>query len=162
MLSSQMTRRDALNRILGGLWRDWPCGHDGIASARGIEQQITPKAKRVIFLFMNGAPSHIDTFDPKPALKKYEGQQPSGKTLRAPKTSGFMSSPLKFSKCGQSGIEVSESLPALGSIIDDCCVIRSMHTNVPNHEPALLMMNTGNIQPIRPSLGSWVLVWTWQ
>jgi hypothetical protein len=68
-----------------------------------------------------------------------------------------MSSPLRFEKRGQSGIEVSESLPALGSIIDDCCVIRSMHTNVPNHEPALLMMNTGNIQPIRPSLGSWVL-----
>ena len=106
---------------------------------------------------MNGAPSHIDTFDPKPALKKYEGQQPSGKLYKAPKTSGFMSSPLRFEKRGQSGIEVSESLPALGSIIDDCCVIRSMHTNVPNHEPALLMMNTGNIQPIRPSLGSWVL-----
>jgi hypothetical protein len=68
-----------------------------------------------------------------------------------------MSSPLQFNRCGQSGIEVSESLPRLGGIIDDCCVIRSMHTDVPNHEPALLMMNTGNIQPIRPSLGSWVL-----
>ena len=148
-----MTRRDALHRLSAGF------GTIGLAGMLGAapKQQITPKAKRVIFLFMNGAPSHIDTFDPKPALKKYEGQQPSGKLYKAPKTSGFMSSPLKFSKCGQSGIEVSESLPALGSIIDDCCVIRSMHTNVPNHEPALLMMNTGNIQPIRPSLGSWVL-----
>ena len=152
-MPAQMTRRDALHRLSAGF------GAIGLAGMLGAapKQQITPKAKRVIFLFMNGAPSHIDTFDPKPALKKYEGQQPSGKLYKAPKTSGFMSSPLKFSKCGQSGIEVSESLPALGSIIDDCCVIRSMHTNVPNHEPALLMMNTGNIQPIRPSLGSWVL-----
>ena len=122
-----------------------------------VPQLVTPRAKRVIFLFMNGGPSHIDTFDPKPSLKKYEGQQPSGKLYKAPKTSGFMSSPLGFKKCGQSGIEVSESLPRMGSIVDDLCVIRSMHTNVPNHEPALLMMNTGNIQPIRPSLGSWVL-----
>lgn len=152
-IPAQMNRRDALHRLSAGF------GAIGLAGMLGAapKQQITPKAKRVIFLFMNGAPSHIDTFDPKPALKKYEGQQPSGKLYKAPKTSGFMSSPLKFSKCGQSGIEVSESLPALGSIIDDCCIIRSMHTNVPNHEPALLMMNTGNIQPIRPSLGSWVL-----
>jgi len=150
---SSLSRREALHRLSAGF------GAIGLAGMMNAapRQQVTPKAKRVIFLFMNGAPSHIDTFDPKPALKKYEGQQPSGKLYRAPKTSGFMSSPLKFSKCGQSGIEVSESLPALGSIIDDCCVIRSMHTNVPNHEPALLMMNTGNIQPIRPSLGSWVL-----
>ncbi len=152
-MPAQMTRRDALHRLSAGF------GAIGLAGMLGAapKQQITPKAKRVIFLFMNGAPSHIDTFDPKPALKKYEGQQPSGKLYKAPKTSGFMSSPLRFEKRGQSGIEVSESLPALGSIIDDCCVIRSMHTNVPNHEPALLMMNTGNIQPIRPSLGSWVL-----
>jgi hypothetical protein len=150
---SSLSRRDALQRLSAGF------GAIGLAGMMNAtpKQQITPKAKRVIFLFMNGAPSHIDTFDPKPALKKYEGQQPSGKLYKAPKTSGFMSSPLKFERCGQSGIEVSESLPALGSIIDDCCVIRSMHTNVPNHEPALLMMNTGNIQPIRPSLGSWVL-----
>ncbi|HRH99055.1 MAG TPA: DUF1501 domain-containing protein [Prosthecobacter sp.] len=152
-----MTRRDALHRLSAGFGAIGLAGMMGSPANAAVKQQVTPKAKRVIFLFMNGAPSHIDTFDPKPALKKYEGQQPSGKLYRAPKTSGFMSSPLKFSKCGQSGIEVSESLPALGSIIDDCCVIRSMHTNVPNHEPALLMMNTGNIQPIRPSLGSWVL-----
>ncbi|HBJ86590.1 MAG TPA: DUF1501 domain-containing protein [Verrucomicrobiales bacterium] len=154
---AQMTRRDALHRLSAGFGAIGLAGMMGTQANAAVKQQVTPKAKRVIFLFMNGAPSHIDTFDPKPALKKYEGQQPSGKLYRAPKTSGFMSSPLKFSKCGQSGIEVSESLPALGSIIDDCCVIRSMHTNVPNHEPALLMMNTGNIQPIRPSLGSWVL-----
>ena len=154
---AQMTRREALHRLSAGFGAIGLAGMMGSQAQAAVKQQITPRAKRVIFLFMNGAPSHIDTFDPKPALKKYEGQQPSGKLYKAPKTSGFMSSPLQFHKCGQSGIEVSESLPALGSIIDDCCVIRSMHTNVPNHEPALLMMNTGNLQPIRPSMGSWVL-----
>jgi hypothetical protein len=73
------------------------------------------------------------------------------------KGSGFMPSPLKFYKSGQSGVEVSETLPHLTSVIDDCCVIRSMHTDVPNHEPALLQMHTGNVQPIRPSMGSWLL-----
>jgi len=152
-----MTRRAALQRLSAGFGAIGLAGMMGGQAGAAVRQQITPRAKRVIFLFMNGGPSHIDTFDPKPALKKYEGQQPSGKLYKAPKTSGFMSSPLSFQRHGQSGIEVSESLPHLGSIIDDCCVIRSMHTNVPNHEPALLMMNTGNIQPIRPSLGSWVL-----
>lgn len=116
-----------------------------------------PRAKRVIFLFLNGGPSHIDTFDPKPALAKYEGQQPSGKLYKGSKGNGFMPSPLAFHRCGKSGIEVSESLPNLGRIIDDCCVIRSMHTDVPNHEPALLEMHTGNLQPVRPSFGSWLL-----
>lgn len=154
---STFSRRDMLRRMSAGF------GHIGLAGLLGaqasatVKQQVTPKAKRVIFLFMNGGPSHVDTFDPKPALMRYQGQQPSGKLYKAPQTSGFMPSPLAFHRCGKSGIEVSESLPRLGSIIDDCCVIRSMHTNVPNHEPALLMMNTGNIQPIRPSLGSWVL-----
>jgi hypothetical protein len=154
---ASLTRRDALQRLSAGFGAIGLAGMMGSRARAAVEQQITPKAKRVIFLFMNGAPSHIDTFDPKPALSKYEGQQPSGKLYKAPKTSGFMSSPLKFKRCGKSGVEVSESLPHLGRVIDDCCVIRSMHTNVPNHEPALLMMNTGNIQPIRPSLGSWVM-----
>src|SRR5258706_2441848 len=68
-----------------------------------------------------------------------------------------MPSPFTFRKCGQSGIDVSESLPNIARIIDDCCVIRSMRTDVPNHEPALLQMHTGNVQPIRPSMGAWML-----
>jgi hypothetical protein len=68
-----------------------------------------------------------------------------------------MPSPFAFKKCGQSGIEVNETLPYLSQVIDDCCIIRSMHTDVPNHEPALLEMHTGNMQPVRPSLGSWLL-----
>jgi hypothetical protein len=118
---------------------------------------FSPKAKRVIFLFMNGGPSHVDTFDPKPALAKYDGQQPSGALFKKSKGSGFLPSPLKFEKCGRGGVDVSESLPNLKRVIDDCCVIRSLHTDVPNHEPALLQMCTGNVQPVRPSLGSWAL-----
>ena len=118
---------------------------------------FAPRAKRIVFLFLNGGPSHIDTFDPKPALANFAGQQPSGDLYKKTKGSGFMPSPFAFAKHGQSGIEVSESLPNLARIIDDCCVIRSMHTDVPNHEPALLAMHTGNLQPIRPSIGSWLL-----
>jgi hypothetical protein len=128
-----------------------------VASGAVLSPQFPARAKRVIFLFLNGGPSHIDTFDPKPALAKYEGQTPSQKLYKKGKTGGFMPSPLKFSKAGQSGIEVSESLPHLARVIDDCCIIRSMHTDVPNHEPALLQMHTGNVQPIRPSMGSWAL-----
>ncbi len=99
----------------------------------------------------------MDTFDPKPALAKYEGQQPTGELYKKSNGSGFIPSPFQFSKHGQSGIDVCETLPNLVRVIDDCCVIRSMHTDVPNHEPALLQMHTGNLQPIRPSLGSWLL-----
>ena len=116
---------------------------------------FAPRAKRVIFLQMNGAPSHVDTFDPKPALKKHEGEQPSGKLYKASKGSGFMPSPFRFTPHGESGVVMSELLPNLSRVADDLCVLRSMHTNVPNHEPGLLMMNSGNIQPIRPCLGSW-------
>ena len=114
-----------------------------------------PKAKRVIFLFMNGAPSHVDTFDPKPALAKYEGSQPTGELYRKNNGSGYMPSPFKFRAHGESGVVMSELLPNLAAHADDLCVLRSMHTNVPNHEPGLLIMNSGNQQPIRPSLGSW-------
>jgi len=93
-----------------------------------------PKAKRVIFLFMNGAPSHVDTFDPKPALAKHAGQQPTGELYRKNKGSGYMPSPFKFQPHGESGVVMSELLPNLARHADDLCVLRSMHTNVPNHE----------------------------
>jgi hypothetical protein len=118
---------------------------------------LVPKAKRVVLLFMNGGPSHVDTFDPKPALQKHVGEQPTGDLFKKSKGTGFMPSPFAFAPRGKSGVEVSESLPHLSSVIDDCCIIRSMHTDVPNHEPALIQMHTGNVQPIRPSMGSWLL-----
>ena len=148
------------------------CAGFGMVSFAGLLEQATravptattfhsphipARARRAIFLFMNGGPSHVDTFDPKPALLRYEGKQPEGELYKRNKGSGFMPSPLTFRKCGQSGIDVSETLSNIGSVIDDCCIIRSMKTDVPNHEPALIQMHTGNLQPIRPSLGSWLL-----
>jgi hypothetical protein len=165
-----MNRRQALCKIGGGF------GALGLATMLAGEGLLTPaaraagnplapkapqfaaRAKRVIFLFMNGGPSQVDTFDPKPSLEKYKGTRPAGATLSTDraKGGGLLPSPFTFSKQGRSGIEVSELYPNLGRVIDDVCVIRSMHTNTPNHEPSLLMMNSGETQPTRPSLGSWL------
>jgi hypothetical protein len=129
----------------------------GLLGPAGPKQvpHFPARAKRVIYLLMNGAPSHVDTFDPKPALEKYEGDKPSGQLYRSAK-GGFMPSPFKFQAYGKNGVVMSELFPHLSKCADDVCVIRSMHTDVPNHEPGLLMINSGNQQPIRPSLGSWV------
>lgn len=119
---------------------------------------FAPRAKRIIHLFMNGGPSQVDTFDPKPALEKYNGQRPEAADLKTErKTGGLLKSPFKFAKHGQSGLEISEIFPHLAECADDLCVIRSMHTNIPNHEPSLLMMTSGETQPTRPSMGSWLL-----
>jgi hypothetical protein len=116
---------------------------------------VAPKTKRVIFLFMNGAPSHVDTFDPKPMLAKHAGEQPSGDLYRKTKGSGYMASPFAFAPRGESGVVMSELFPHLAQHADNLCVIRSMHTDVPNHEPGLILMHSGHQQPTRPSLGSW-------
>ncbi len=160
LTATLLNRRQMLGRMcagfglmsLGGL-----LGSSAFAGGAMRAAHFAPRARRVIFLFLNGGPSHVDTFDPKPALLKHEGEQPEGELYKKNKGSGYMPSPFRFARHGQSGIEVSESLPHLARVIDDCCVIRSMRTDVPNHEPALLQMHTGNVQPIRPSLGSWLL-----
>ena len=117
---------------------------------------FAPRAKHVIHLFMNGGPSQVDTFDPKPALAKYAGKPLPDAKKTERRTGNAFPSPFKFHKCGQSGLEISEIYPELGKVADELCVIRSMHTDVPNHEPSLLMMTCGNLQPIRPSYGSWL------
>lgn len=118
---------------------------------------FTAKTKRVIFLFMNGGPSHVDTFDPKEALTKYAGQKPEELSKGSQRQVGnLFPSPFKFKKYGTNGIDISELYPHVARMADELCVIRSMHTDIPNHEPGLLMMNSGNVQPIRPSLGSWL------
>jgi hypothetical protein len=115
------------------------------------------KAKRVIHLFMNGGPSHVDTFDPKPSLAKYAGQRlPSGNLRTERKTGAAYPSPFKFQKYGQCGIEVSEIFSHVAQCIDDIAVIRSMHADVPNHEPSLMLMNCGEGRQLRPSVGSWI------
>ncbi|MEQ1830274.1 MAG: DUF1501 domain-containing protein, partial [Pirellula sp.] len=120
------------------------------------QPQFAAKAKAVIHLFMNGGPSQVDTFDPKPALDKLHGQ-PVPNNLRTERETGAAyRSPFKFKKYGQSGIEVSELFPHVGEMIDEVCVVRSMHANVPNHEPSLMLMNCGDATLVRPSVGSWI------
>jgi len=156
-----LSRRELLARSGTGLGL---LGLAGVLQAAEPSNPLAPKkphfpakAKHVIHLFMNGAPSQVDTFDPKPALAKYHGQQPPSGTLKTErKTGGLMKSPFAFKKYGQSGIEVSEIFPKIGEQIDDICVIRGMHTDIPNHEPGLLLMTCGNTQAIRPSMGSWL------
>jgi hypothetical protein len=118
---------------------------------------LPAKAKRVIFLFMNGGPSQVDTFDPKPALQKYAGQAIPLNLPTERKTGAALPSPYEFKKYGQSGIEVSDIFPNVAKHVDDMVIIRSMHADVPNHEPSLLLMNCGDARQIRPSMGSWVL-----
>ncbi len=123
---------------------------------------FAPKAKRVIFLFMGGGPSQLDLFDPKPALKKYEGQQVPDEVLRGAdlpfieRDAALMASPFKFAQYGQSGAVVSELLPHLAEVVDEIALVRSMHTDAFNHAPAQIFLNTGHLQLGRPSMGAWV------
>ncbi len=176
----RLSRREVLCRIGGGfgalglaqvladagMLAAAPPSQTGVWERGVVSHSLAPRrphfparAKRIIFLFMNGGPSHVDTFDPKPALSKYQGQNPPATLVKTGrKQSGaLMPSPFKAKKYGQSGIEVTEIYPEVGGCIDDLCVLRSVHTDNPNHEPALLMMNSGNMQPIRPSMGSWLV-----
>jgi hypothetical protein len=115
------------------------------------------KGKNVIFLFLNGGPSQVDTFDPKPMLDKYNGKpMPTGNLKTERKTGNLLKSPFEFKRYSECGTEVSEIFPKLGARMDDCCVIRSMYTDRPNHEPSLLLMNTGDKFVGRPSMGSWL------
>jgi len=127
------------------------------AALRPVGLDFPAKAKHVIFLFMTGGPSHVDMFDPKPALVKYAGQRPNDASLRTErKTGGLLPSTFTFQKYGQSGIEVSELLPNLAATVDDLCVIRSMYSFSPNHEPGRNLFFTGIQTSMRPSMGAWV------
>ena len=119
--------------------------------------QFPGKAKRVIHIFANGGPSHIDTFDPKPILAKLHGQPlPMDNLKTERKTGAAFQSPFKFQKYGKSGIEISDLFPHVAESIDDICVIRSMYADVPNHETSLQLMNCGEARLPRPSMGSWI------
>ncbi len=131
-----------------------------IGSANPLVPKASPlraRAKRVVHLFMNGGPSHVDTFDPKPMLDRYNGKPVPANLPTERKTGAAMGSPFRFKKYGQSGIEVSELFAHTAGMIDDICVIRSMHADVPNHEPSLMLMNCGEARQARPCVGSWVL-----
>lgn len=163
-----LSRRELLSRMGNGFAA---LGLYGLVGDRAFAQEpakvmsplaprrppLKPRAKRVIFLFMNGGPSQVDTFDPKPALQKYAGQAIPLQLPTERKTGAALPSPYAFAKHGQSGIEVSEIFPNVAKHVDDMCIIRSMHADVPNHEPSLMLMNCGEARMPRPSMGSWVL-----
>lgn len=161
-----LTRRQMLNRFGMGM------GGVGLAAMMGDEllagralgagaNDLNPlapknphfpaKAKRVIHIFAQGAPSHVDTWDPKPMLTKYDGKSiPGGNGVA-------FGSPFKFTKQGKSGVEVSEVFPKLGEHIDKMAVVRSLWTDIPSHEVATVFMNTGSLRLAKPSLGAWAL-----
>jgi len=122
-----------------------------------------PKAKSVIFLFMAGAPSHLELFDYKPQLAKYDGTLPPAELLKGYRTafinpsSKLLGPKFKFAKYGENGAELSELLPRLAPVVDDIAIVKSMVTDAFNHAPGQLLMNTGTQQFGRPSMGAWVL-----
>ncbi len=121
------------------------------------QPHFAPRAKRVIHLFMNGGPSQVDTFDPKPLLERHAGKMLPMEYLETErKTGAAFPSPFKFRQHGRSGLPVSELFPSVARHVDDLCVIRSMVADLPNHEPSLLLMNCGDARQSRPSLGSWI------
>lgn len=169
-LESRLTRRSLLERSgmgIGALALAGLCSDDARRYARGasaaadkghVQQPHFPgRAKRVIHFFLNGGPSHVDTFDPKPALEKYAGQPVPMNLTTERKTGAALPSPFKFQKYGQSGLEFSELFAKTAAHADDIAVIRSMYAQVPNHEPSLMLMNCGDSVQPRPSVGAWVM-----
>ncbi|MFO0852161.1 MAG: DUF1501 domain-containing protein [Gemmataceae bacterium] len=158
-----LTRRELLARTgtglgtlaLAGLMAD---------DARGSTDPLAPKAphfkpraKRVIHVYLNGGPSQVDTFDPKPMLAKYAGKPlPHGHLSTERATGAALPSPFRFKKHGRSGIEISELFEKTAAHADDLCVVRSMHANTPNHEQSMRLMNCGDERLSRPSYGAWL------
>ena len=165
-----LSRRGFFNQVgtgLGGIALSSLLG-EAMASERQAQFDVlakkphfAPKAKRVILLFQNGGPSHMDLFDPKPELSKRHGEKPGAdfmQTIDAKRMgAGWMGSPFQFAKHGRCGMELSELLPNLAPHVDDIAMVRSMVTVHSNHEQAIWNFNTGMIQPGRPSMGSWVV-----
>ncbi len=174
--------QEALARYVSRRWflKDCGLGLAGIAASALSSRQseaapqagnplavrqphFPPKAKRVIYMFNAGAPSHLELFDNKPELTKRNGQLPPAELLKGYRAafinpnSALLGPKFKFERHGQCGMELSEVLPHTGSIADEICLIRSLQTDAVNHAPAQIMMNTGSQQFGRPSFGSWTL-----
>ena len=154
----------ALASLLGNPARAGVAGPPGQPGLPGLPH-FAPKADRMIYLWQGGGPSHIDLFDPKPTLEKHRLQDlpesVRGATRLSTMTSGYSKWPAvpaikPFRKWGESGLEISTMLPHLGSIADDICLVRSMHTEAVNHAPGVTFFLTGAQVPGRPSLGAWL------
>lgn len=168
---THLSRRTLLQRCGGGLGL-WAAAdllrHEGVLASESpggaAALPLSPKrphfpaqAQRVVHLFMNGGPSQVDTFDPKPLLDQYHGQPLPTQNLRTErKTGAAMRSPFRFQRYGESGLEISELFARTAAHADELCVIRSMVADVPNHEPSLMLMNCGEGRQSRPSMGAWV------
>ena len=154
-----LTRRQLLERCGTGLGMLGLAGvlNDAEATAAERGPHFAPKARQVVHLFMNGGPSHVDTFDPKRTLDTHHGKKLPFNNFRTERRTGHaMRSPFRFRRHGQSGIPVSDLFEKTAGLIDEICVIRSMYADVPNHEPSLMLMNCGDGRLPRPSFGSWV------
>jgi hypothetical protein len=160
--SEALTRRDMLRSSAGGfgaLAMAAMANKANAASASPVQiPHFKPRAKRVIFLFMWGGPSHVDLFDPKPRLNQDSGKQLHGKDVGSDrdKLGPLLGSPFKFAQHGQSGMEISELYPQLARHADKLCMVRSMHTEGSAHGEALLRLHTGQANLVRPSVGAWV------
>jgi hypothetical protein len=173
---SSGTRREFLARAGGGfgaLAASWMLHHDGLWAAAKTNSGVAgdpfvarsphfkPRAKRVIYLFMHGGPSHVDLFDPKPKLRRLAGQplpESFGAVMTRRKVAAnpLLAPICSFRPHGESGLEISDLLPEIARYADDLCVIRSCHGDSVNHPQSVYQMNTGSILMGRPSLGSWV------
>ncbi|MGB0550810.1 MAG: DUF1501 domain-containing protein [Limisphaerales bacterium] len=151
-----LSRRDALKGLSAGFGY---MAFAGLASQAAVHSPLaprrphfSPKAKRVIFACMRGGPSHVDTFDHKPALVRDKGKE-----LPKFRNRELMPSPWEFKRHGQSGLQVSELFPNLAQHADDLCLLNGMYSSVPAHPQSFLQLHTGSFQFVRPSMGSWVL-----
>jgi hypothetical protein len=145
----------ALSALLGG------SNASAMVDLSPLSPRLThfkPRAKRIIFLFMWGGPSHVDLFDPKPALNEHAGESLSPETVGSnkKKLGDLLACPFRFSQHGDSGVWISELFPHLSQHADRLCVIRSMHTEGSAHGEALLRLHTGQANLVRPSVGAWV------
>src|SRR5258708_21660594 len=177
-----VNRRDFFDRTAGGLqgaalawllaggsdgrarlWADDAVanGTELIDDAKPRAAHFEPRAKAVIHLFMNGGPSQMDLFDPKPVLDKHHGEpyfdKIAGDVENIQSAGALLRSPFKFAQHGQSGLWVSDALPHIARQVDNLAMIRSMHTTNLTHEPALYLIQTGRMGPGHPSLASWVV-----
>ncbi len=175
-ISQAITRRTLLGRTAhglgslalaslmnGGLRADDAAPRLATHGALG-KLHFAPKAKRVIYLFMSGAPSHIDLFDNKPKLKELSGEELPDSVRMGQRITGMTSGQKQlllvgpaypFKRYGQCGAEITELMPTIGGIADDIAIVRSMHTDPINHDPAVTFLLTGNQQPGRPTIGAW-------
>jgi hypothetical protein len=166
MFSNPLSRRDLLQSAscgFGMLAFAGLFGKSALAAATDTDNPLSakqphfaPKAKRVIFMFMQGGPSHVDTFDYKPALERDDGKAP-GQAVGGKGNRKLMKSPWTFSPSGNSGLPISELFPNVAKHADDLCLLNSMVTDLPNHPQASVQLHTGSFQFVRPSMGAWVL-----